>query len=397
MTSMRTGSAVVIALLTLTSACDSDRNEPSATSSATAAPSTTAVAAPPVVRPYCQTPPPAAWQDAIDASEVNTGGVSTVPGDVGPAGEVAAVRDNGDTRDLLLINVDGSIDEIYPVPEPNRNNIGFVAMDKRWMVVGVDRIPRTSNGVLPTLIRVDVLDRQGGPARTVVQRSDEDYASGGPTIDSVALFGDKVYWITHDAYASSNGTLTSFDPATGAVVDLEKGNMGALRSSAVGLTFVADGGRSYSNDQMWERSEVKVPASLPTPVTDALGDGPDRLSLATDGTAYAWLTGLGQGTTGVAWWSPESGLVRVTGDVVGKSDWLPPVHVVGPYVIIDRGRQDTDTRATVVDTRSGAVTYLNDRVTDADGGTIAFDLGPGKLMRVPGVLRSEKLEPQTCP
>jgi hypothetical protein len=73
------------------------------------------------------------------------------------------------------------------------------------------------------------------------------------------------------------------------------------------------------------------------------------------------------------------------------------VHVVGPYVVIERGRQDTDTRTTVVDTRSGAVTYLNDSVADADGGTIAFDLGPGKLATVPGVLRSEKLEPQTCP
>jgi hypothetical protein len=179
MMSMRTGSAVVIALLTLTSACDSDRNEPSASTSATAASSTTAVAAPPVVRPYCQTPLPTAWQDAIDASEVNAGGVETVPVDVGPAGEVAAVRDNGDTRDLLLINIDGSIDEIYPVPEPNRNNIGYVAMDERWIVVGVDRIPRNSNGVLPGLIRIDVLDRQGGPTRTVVQRSEEDYSSGG--------------------------------------------------------------------------------------------------------------------------------------------------------------------------------------------------------------------------
>ena len=46
--------------------------------------------------------------------------------------------------------------------------------------------------MLPGLIRIDVLDRQGGPPRTVVQRSDEDYSSGAQSIDSMALFGDKV-------------------------------------------------------------------------------------------------------------------------------------------------------------------------------------------------------------
>ena len=393
---MRTKSAMVAVLVVaLTNACDADRGEPPATSSATALQTTTAP--PPVVRPYCQTPLPAAWQEAIDASEVKAGGVATVPVDVGPAGEVAAVRDNGDTRDLLLITPDGSIEELYSVPEPNRNNVGFVAMDQRWIVVGVDRIPRNSNGVLPTLIRIDVLDRQGGPARTVVQRSDEDYGSGGPSIESVALFGDKLYWITHDSYAADTGTLSSFDLATGAVADVEAGTMSDLRAAAAGLAWRTDGGQISANDEIWKHREVKLPAALPQPVTDAFDGLSERLSLATDGTAYAWLTGVEQGTTGVAWWSPETGLVRVTGDVVGKSEWLPVVHVVGPYVVIERGRQDTDTRTTIVDTRSGAVTYLNDTVADADGGTIAFDLGPGKFATVPGVLRSEKLEPQTCP
>jgi hypothetical protein len=395
MTSMRTKS-LLVAVLVLTSACGSDRREPLA-SSTSATPTTSAVAQPPVVRPYCQTALTTAWQQAIDGSEVKAGGVATVPVDVGPAGEVAAVRDNGDTRDLLLIKPDGSFEELYPVPEPDRNNVGFVAMDQRWIVVGVDRIPRNSNGVLPTLIRIDVLDRQGGPARTVVQRSDEDYGSGGPTIDSAALFDDKIYWITHDSYAADTGTLHSFDVATGAVTDVESGTMSDLRATAAGLAWRIDDEQLSSKDEIWKHRQVKLPAALPQPVTDALDGLSEQLSLATDGTAYAWLTGLEQGTTGVAWWSPESGLVRVTGDVVGRSNWLPPVHVVGPYVIIERGRKDTDTRATVVDTRSGAVTYLNDRVIDADGGTIALDLGTSKFATAPGVLRAEKLEPQTCP
>jgi hypothetical protein len=62
----------------------------------------------------------------IDGSELNTGGVSTVPGIVTRAGEVTAVRDNGDTRDVLLIGADKSITEIYAVPDPNLNDAQVV-------------------------------------------------------------------------------------------------------------------------------------------------------------------------------------------------------------------------------------------------------------------------------
>ena len=129
-----------------------------------------AATAGPVDRPSCETAIPAAWQKAIDEGSVNTGGVSNVPMTVGRRGEVAVARDNGDSRDVLLIGVDKTVSEIYSVPEPNRNWVGSVAMDERWVVVGVERAPRGSNGVIPTLVRIDVIDRQGGPTRTVVGR-----------------------------------------------------------------------------------------------------------------------------------------------------------------------------------------------------------------------------------
>jgi len=93
---------------------------------------------------------PAAWQKAIDESAVETGGVSNVPMAVGRRGEVAVARDDGDTRDLLLINSDKSVTEIYPVPEPDQNQIGSVAMDDRWVVVGVQNAPRGTNGARRT-------------------------------------------------------------------------------------------------------------------------------------------------------------------------------------------------------------------------------------------------------
>jgi hypothetical protein len=354
-------------------------------------------ATPPTVRPSCQTALPAAWQQAIEASGVSTGGVSTVPLAVGRAGEVAAVRDNGDTRDLLLIGADRSVTKTYSVPDPNRNDVGFVAMDDRWIVVGVDRIPRGSNGVLPGLIRVDVIDRRGGGVRTVATESEADYVVGRNVLDSVALFGGKVYWITRETFAGATGTVSSYDLGTGdAVAELASGTVRDVRATAAGVTWV--GGS--------QRAEVKVPAALPPPVADALGKARDQVTLATDGTAYAWMIGLDQGGTGVAWWSPGSGLVRVTGEAMrprtgpaSGSDWVPPVYVVGPYVIVDAGRPSDatgQTSTTVVDTRTGAVTYLRESVAGADGGTIATHLEASARKTAAGVVSSSALPPLSC-
>jgi hypothetical protein len=398
--------ATAIAVLTIvatatacTTARESHRTAPPATPTPTTGlPTTTVAAAPPTVRPSCQTALPAAWQQAIEGSGVSTGGVSTVPLAVGRAGEVAAVRDNGDTRDLLLIGADSSVTKTYSVPEPNRNNVGFVAMNDRWIVVGVDRIPRGSNGVLPGLIRLDVIDRLGGGVRTVATQSEPDYVVGRNALDSVALFGGKVYWITRETFAGTTGTVSSFDLGTGAVADVASGTVRDVRATAGGVTWVGDS----------RRAELKVPAALPPSVADALGKARDQVTLATDGTAYAWVTGLDQGGTGVAWWSPGSGLVRVTGESMrprtgpaSGSDWVPAVYVVGPYVFIDVGRpSDTtgQTNTTVVDTRTGAVTYLHQSVAGADGGTIAMQLeaGAGKRAEISGVIRSSALPPLSC-
>jgi hypothetical protein len=375
-------------------ACTNARESHGAASQAT--PTPTAGLPPTTARPSCQTALPASWQQAIETSGVSAGGVSTVPLAVGRAGEVAAVRDNVDTRDLLLIGTDRSVTKTYSVPDPNRNNVGLVAMDDRWTVVGVDRIPRGSNGVLPGLIRIDVIDRQGGGVRTVAQQSEADYGTGRNVLDSVALLGGKVYWITRETYAGNTGTVSSYDLGSGAVADVASGAVRDVRATAGGVTWVGDS----------RQAEVKVPAALPPPVADALGTARDRVTVATDGTAYAWVTGLDQGGTGVGWWSPGSGPVRITGEAMrprtgpaSVSDWVPRVYVVGPYVVIDTGRpSDTSgqTNATVVDARAGAVTYLREAVAGADGGTIAAHLAAGAGKTTAGVIRSGALPPLSC-
>ena len=389
---MRAGvGAVGVAVLTVAAPACTNGSEETTTDSVK-----TVVAPEPITRKSCVTAVPAAWQKVIDDSAVSTGGVSNVPGAVGRRGDVAVSRDNGDTRDLLLIGVDKTVSEIYPVPEPNRNSVASAAMDDRWVVVGVARAPRGANGVTPTLVRIDVIDRQGGPTRTVAQSAESDFSAGGRTIDSFALFGGKVYWITRDTYSGDTGTIRSYDLNTGVVTDVASGPMRNVRSTAAGLSWEV-----AWNQNTGARAELKIPDALPPPVAGAVGTGRDQLTLATDGNAYAWLTGSDPGESSLWYWSPKSGHVRITGNMPAPWKFRPvPLYVVGPYVVIGEGRRGNgnDTFATVVDTRSGALTYLRQWVGGANGGTIGVGFG-GTLNQPPssaGVVRVDALSPLSC-
>ena len=386
--------AVVIAALTVAvAACT---NSPDSGSNPTSAAASIAEAAP-TTRKTCEVAVPAAWQTAIDAGGVHTGGVSNVPMVVDRAGQVAVARDNGDTRDVLLIGADKSVNEIYAVPEPNRNWVGSVAMDDRWVVVGVEYAPRGANGTIPTLMRIDVVDRQGGPVRTVVESPMEDR--------DVRRQDHRLCSPCSAARCTgSPGTPTpatpapsrSYDLNTGAVTDAASGDMRNVRTTAAGLSWEVAWDQNAGT-----RAELKIPDALPPPVAGALGTGRDQLTLATDGTAYAWFTENDQGQPGLAYWSPTTGLVRITGTIPQAGKFAPtPLYVVGPFAVIDRGRQDDkhDTDATVVDTRSGALTYLRPTVGGANGGTIAVGIG-ATLKDLPtsaGVLRVDVLPPLSC-
>ncbi|RDH74050.1 hypothetical protein DVS77_33750 [Mycolicibacterium moriokaense] len=383
------GAVAVLVVTAVAAACSGDPGAEQASPS-------TAAAEQPRTRPYCETAVPAAWQRAIGGAAVDTGGVSNVPMAVNRRGEVAVSRDKAGARDVLLIGVDKTVTEIYPVPQPDENTVGSVAMDDRWVVVGVQRAPRGANGVTPQLVRVDVVDRQGGPARTVAEVSEQDLERGGKTVDSFTLFGGKVYWITRDGYADDNGTIRSFDLNTGAVTDVASGAMRNVRTTAAGLSWEVAWDQNEGN-----RVQLKIPDALPPPVAGAVGTGRDQFTLATDGTAYAWFTQSASSEPGVAYWSPDAGLVSITGRFPPVGKYLPtPLFVVGPYVVIDRGRIDQkfDTSTTVIDTRSGALIYLGERVGGANGGSIAVGFGGARkqLPTAAGAVRIAGLPPLSC-
>lgn len=112
--------------------------------------------------------------------------------------------------------------------------------------------------------------------------------------------------------------------------------MGLLQATPAGLTTMADGQRSKPVESRNRRG------------------------------AYAWITNVERGGTGAAWWSPSTGIRRVTGE------------------------------STVIDTRSGAVAYLPEVATNADGGTIVLRLSRNMIDSRVGVTGTDGLPPLAC-
>jgi len=347
----------------------------------------------------CAADAPPQWADVISRSAVDTGG-STMPRAVGPAGEVVAARDTGTGRDLVLIRPEPSVTNasdakvavLYALPDPDMSVFGYAGIDDRWIVFAVEHLPRNANGVLPTVTRIEVIDRRTGERRTVAARSVADAAAipERNVLDAVTLSEGKVYWITHDTYNSPTGVGHMFDPATDLRTVVASGPIDDMTS-----------GRS----SLWPDAA----AALPDAVTALLSG--DRTSVGTDGSAYGWIRGGASGGTEIGYWSPLTGVVTV-GGVDGMdgdlSSFTGPVLVFDSFVILDAGGSATTLGASAVfvDMRSGAVVDLKPRNSGAydqfvasRGGTLAVGLTdnnskqPGYQV---GLIRANQLVPPAC-
>jgi hypothetical protein len=372
-------------ITTLTSGCMDADPRPG-----TATPSATNAALPPTQR-ACEIPLPQAWQQELDNSGIDIGGPTTALA-VGPDGEIAVARNEYTAGDLLLIKSDKSITTIYPIAEPHRYRVGAVSMDARWIVVGVEIAPRTppgdryTNAPLPALSRIDVIHRPTGHVRTVVEFA----VDGGPALDSFALFGDKVYWLTRNRWASDDGFLQAYELSTGAVTDVESGRMRWLHAELSGVSWAAEGHTPPI--------VMRPMAPLPAAIAAAPGLDEDQYTLATDGTGYAWITEANAGGTGVTSWTPDNGLQRFSISALfgPRGPMRASLYVDGPYVVVDAGLRPGD-GATVLDTRSGAAASVRNRITGAGGGTIATQVrAPGSEFDAPGLAHANALPPLTC-
>lgn len=347
----------------------------------------------PVELQACTAAEPDQWRESITRSAVDTGPGTTTARAVSPEGEVVAVRDDGVARDLLLIGTDRSVRELYTLPDPDVFVFGYVGVDQRWIVVAVDHLPRNANGVLPTVRRIEVMDRQTGELRVVAERpvADRPTIPERDVLDSVVLFDGKVYWISRDTYNGDTGAAHMFDPSTGARTTIASGPIHDIQTGPDGA--------AWSN----------APAALPAPV--AALPAVDMTSLGTDGVAYGWITTAADAGNGIGYWSPQSGEVRIAGLDVDIANFRRPALVFDSFVILNAGGSTTalDTSAVVIDTRSGAVVTVGprspgeyDHVVASHGGTLALSLadGPGADVKHTnyraGMLRSNELSPVTC-
>lgn len=335
----------------------------------------------------CDARLPEPWQRAIDQSAVPTGGSITTQA-VGPRGEVVAVRDNYATRDVLLVQPDKSMAVLYTVPNPDAGDDSYttveaVAVDDRRVVVGVHR-ERGDNGSRPyvqrgeikagngdfgrTLARIDVIDRADDSVRTIVTGA--DLSPRGEVLTGLEIDGDTVFWQTSylDTFQVED-VARSFNLNTGDTTEVASG---------------------VDIEHRWR-------ALTPTTtVPDA-----ERVTLDGDGTNYAWITGLGEGGTGIARWSPRDGLTTVTTDtpLSAGRPYPPRIHVEGPFVVIEGAATDRDA-AVVLDTRSGAIAPLGVDVVDTGGSTVATtSSAPGVAPFVPsiaGLIRLDDLPELTC-
>ena len=314
------------------------------------------------------------------------------PTAVSPDGDVVAVRDSRRTRDLLLIGTDRSVRELYSLPEPDLFYIDDIEIDDRWIVFAVVRHPRNANGVLPKMTRIELIDRRTGVRSTVVEQSAADAASRPErnVLDALALFDGRVYWITRDTYNSETGAAHSFDPLTGSRTDIASGAIRDIQSGPAGAA--------------WSQPIAPPPA-------DAGLTPAELASLGTDGTAFGWINDPARGGSGIGYWSPQTGVVRVNGLAAEVMKLGRPVLVFDALVILDHGGSTTNLKssATIVDTRSGATVALTarvpgqyDRVVASRGGTLALALSAGKPRGskqsdyTVGLLRNEELNPQAC-
>lgn len=336
-----------------------------------------------VTRPACQVGLPGDWKRTLVDSRVDTGKWS-VPMAVGPGGEVIARR----ADDVVLIEPDESVSTVYTFPESAEEYANVVELDERWIVLGITG--PTDYDVSTELTRITVISRSDGSNRTIAEISDADYRAGRNMLESVALFGDTVYWITHDnVVPGGGGTLRSHELNTGAETEVESGSMRNLRATATGLAWTA----FIPEDRTVFRALEPVPAAL----SALTGINEDQTTLVRDGDVYAWITGVAEGGTGIGRWSPDTGLTRIS--TVQLFDGFPveppTVHIAGPYVLL--GRQDS-TPSTLVDTRSGALALLEYPVIGAAAETIGIRIGDWGPSSAPntGSVRTDALPPLVC-
>lgn len=281
----------------------------------------------------CKATLPDAWQTAIGAAPSAEGAQSAAPLQVLPNGDVLVARDFGQrqSRDLAIISPGKTPRSIFSVPDPQLLNVQSAGISGNWLMVSVGAHPRPAKGTIPgdspmpNVVHLYVIDLRTGEEKQIDSTSLKDGRTGGRTINLAALLDGKVYWDVRARYGSRTGVINSYDLTTGKTHAVYSGEMGYLVSSPAGIGTGSEG-------------QVYVHASLPSVVHENLSVQ-YPLSVATDGTAYAWEVAPLE----LGWWEPglaKPRYIRLR-DPAGFGSML----VSGHYVMTGQGGVVVDVAA----------------------------------------------------
>ena len=161
----------------------------------------------------CTTTLPSAWNGAMSGRGLSLG-ASAMPLAVAANGDVLAARDFGHVRDVVLVPAGGAPRTIFTVPSPDQNMVENASIEGKWAVMPVVREPRNSNGVLPEVVEVDLVDIDTRAVRTLVRVSADDITNGAVTIDSAVIGGGHVYWDVRQKYVDTVRRIEDYDIAS---------------------------------------------------------------------------------------------------------------------------------------------------------------------------------------
>ena len=275
----------------------------------------------------CPASLPAQWRSAIDDGLFGADGASTQPLSFASDGTVLAIQDDGPQpgsgRFLVRLRPDYTSDVLLNIADPDNQTVAFAQQYEKWLVVGLKYQPRPAKGTIPGstpigLRKIEVLDFAAHTSKTLFYQDPMEQGPA-PQSNGVALYQGRVYWDQSFGHAGLPGVVYSYDLASGTQHTVYQGPIGWPQVTAQGLTLLVNG-----------ESQVLVPAPVPAQVEQAV-TAAQRDRLATDGTAYAWVTS----PRTVGWWAPGQAEPRyreLPKGAVSPTDTNPPV-VAGRFVL----------------------------------------------------------------